>query len=155
MTTDSSSSSFESGSSPRAAASLTGSGAAPDLMASRMLLEMAVLLEWQEFSCEGKWLRVRLLNKITIRGAVVQSLLAAASASSKRNSRSALALALDRAMEGKYHSRRRSHRRMRVLRSHLAGRVLAHVDINRYPHARDRSWFVPIEEVLNEAVKKY
>ena len=46
VTTDSSSSSFDSGSSPRAAASLTGSGAAPDLMASRMLLEMAVLLEW-------------------------------------------------------------------------------------------------------------
>jgi hypothetical protein len=42
-TTDSSRSSFESGSSPRAAASFIASGAAPDLMASRIWLLMVLL----------------------------------------------------------------------------------------------------------------
>jgi len=98
---------------------------------------------------------VRLRNKITIRGAVVQSLVAAASASSKRNSRLALALALDRAVEGKYHSGVALIVECEYYDPVWRGRVLARVDINRYPHARDRSRFVPIEEVLNEAVKGY
>lgn len=52
VTTDSSSSSFESGSSPRAAASFIASSAAPDLMASIILLGMALL-----FGCKSSCVR--------------------------------------------------------------------------------------------------
>jgi hypothetical protein len=71
-TSDSSRSSLENGSKPRAAASLIGCGAVPDLMASTIWCEMAFFFQLKRTEPEGQTREIATERQITIDGRLVQ-----------------------------------------------------------------------------------